>query len=398
MILGVSNFMEPPQLPFAREGLFTPAPLQRELQCAGNVHRVTTAVGDPAWLVTGHAAVRQLFDDDRVGRSHPEPETAARSGKSAFFGGPIGNYETEHDDHARGRRLMQPHFTPKQMRALENRVSELSTELLDAMIEQGPPADLYTAIAQPLPMMVLCELLGVPYAERTEFREWTTAASNTRDRSLSEWGMGQLFVYGLQLVGRKREDPGDDVISRLCAVDGVADHEIASQSMALLLGGHETTVVQLGLAALLLLANPEQWALLVAQPDLIPNAVEETLRASRTGGGEIPRYAREDLDLDGVHIAAGDLLLLDVGAANHDRAVFGGPDRLDVTRHTAAHVTFGYGARYCVGAPLARLQLTTVLGQLVERLPGLYLRKEVSELTMRSDLLTGGLFELPVGW
>lgn len=195
---------------------------------------------------------------------------------------------------------------------------ELADELITAMIDRGSPADFYTAVAVPLPMMVLCELLGVPYADRDEFREWTVAASNTRDRSRSEWGMGQLFVYGMQLVGRKRQQPGDDVISRLCAIDGVADHEIASQSMALLLGGHETTVVQLGLATLLLLANPEQWALLVSQPDLVPNAVEETLRASRTGGGEIPRYAREDLEIDGVHIAAGELLLLDVGAANHD--------------------------------------------------------------------------------
>ncbi|MGH3725614.1 MAG: cytochrome P450 [Mycobacterium sp.] len=392
------NAAQPPQLPFPRDGLFSPAAQQRELQRAGTVHRVTTAAGDPAWLVTGHTTVRQLFDDDRVGRSHPAPETAARSGKSAFFGGPIGNYETERDDHARGRRLMQPHFTPKQMRALESRVHELADELITAMLDQGPPADLYAAVALPLPMMVLCELLGVPYADREEFHEWTTAASNTRDRSRSEWGMGQLFVYGMQLVERKRQHPGDDVISRLCAIDGVADHEIASQSMALLLGGHETTVVQLGLATLLLLANPEQWALLVAQPDLVPNAVEETLRASRSGGGEIPRYAREDLDVDGVNIAAGELLLLDVGAANHDPSVFSGPDRLDVTRRPGAHITFGYGSRYCVGAPLARLQLVEVLGQLVERLPGLHLTKDISELTMRADLLTGGLFELPVGW
>ncbi|WP_165692784.1 cytochrome P450 [Mycobacteroides abscessus] len=392
------NAVQPPQLPFPREGLFVPAAKQRELQRAGTVHRVTTAVGDPAWLITGYATVRRLFDDERVGRSHPEPDTAARSGDSAFFGGPIGSYETEREDHARARRLMQPHFTPKQMRTLAGRVHELADELITAMIDQGSPADFYTAVAVPLPMMVLCELLGVPYADRDEFREWTVAASNTRDRSRSEWGMGQLFVYGMQLVGRKRKQPGDDVISRLCAIDGVADHEIASQSMALLLGGHETTVVQLGLATLLLLANPEQWALLVSQPDLVPNAVEETLRASRTGGGEIPRYAREDLEIDGVHIAAGELLLLDVGAANQDPAVFGCPDQLDVARKHLAHVIFGYGSRYCVGAPLARMQLTEVLGQLVERVPGLHLRRDISELTMRGDLLTGGLREVPVGW
>lgn len=392
------DLTQPPQLPFARDGLFIPSAEQRRLQRDGAVHRVVTAVGDPAWLVTDHTVVRQLFDDDRVGRSHPAPDTAARSGKSAFFGGPIGNYDTERADHARGRKLLQPHFAPKQMRALGERVRELVTELLGEMIDHGPPVDFYAAFAQQLPIRVLFELLGVPSDDRDEFREWTTAAANTRDSAVSQWGMGQLFMYGLQLVARKRKNPGDDVISRLCEAEDVADHEIASQSMALLLGGYETTVVQLGLATLLLLANPQQWEMLVAQPDLVPAAVEETLRASRTGGGEIPRYAREDLEIAGVQIAAGDLLLLDVGAANHDPSVFGEPDSLDVTRRAGAHVTFGYGARYCVGAPLARLQLVEALGQLVRRLPGLHLRQDVSTLTMRGDLLTGGQFELLVGW
>lgn len=389
---------EPPQLPFPRDGLFAPSPEHRRLQQAGAVHPVRTAVGDPAWLVTSHAAVRLLFDDDRVGRAHAQPEIASRTGKSAFFGGPIGDFATESADHARGRRLMQPHFSPKQMRSLAGRVREHTTALLDSMIELGPPADLYASVALPLPMVVLCELLGVPHEDRELFREWTSAATNTKDNALSESGIGQLFMYGLQLVDRKRREPADDVISRLCAIDDVADHEIASQSMALLLGGHETTVVQLSLATLLLLTNRDQWEALVGQPDLVPNAVEETLRASRTGGGEIPRYAREDFELAGVEIAAGDLLLLDVGAANHDPAVFDSPDRLDVERSTAAHVTFGYGARYCVGAPLARLQITEVLTQLLTRLPTLRLDKDVSELSMRADSLTGGFFELPVTW
>jgi pentalenolactone synthase len=389
---------EPPRLPFPRDGLFVPSPEHRRLQAEGAVHPVLTAVGDPAWLVTDHATVRALFDDDRVGRSHPEPEKASRTGKSAFFGGPIGDFANESTDHARGRRLMQPHFAPKQMRALAGRVREHTTELLDRMIEQGPPADLYALVALPLPMVVLCELLGVPHEDRDDFREWTAAATNTKDNALSQWGIGQLFGYGLQLVDRKRAEPADDVISRLCAMDAVADHEIASQSMALLLGGHETTVVQISLATLLLLTNRDQWQALVDRPDLVSNAVEETLRASRTGGGEIPRYAREDFEIAGARIRAGDLILLDVGAANHDPAVFDSPDRLDITRATASHVTFGYGARYCVGAPLARLQITEVLTQLVARLPTLHLERDLSELPMRGDSLTGGFFELPVTW
>ncbi|AHC27427.1 MULTISPECIES: cytochrome P450 [Mycobacteriaceae] len=389
---------DPPRLPFAREGLFTPSSEHRALQARGTIHRVLTAVGDSAWLVTGYEAVRLLFDDERVGRAHRDPENASRTGESAFFGGPIGNFDTEHADHARGRRLMQRHFAPKQMRALVVGVRANIAELLDEMLGQGSSADFYAAMALPLPMRVLCELLGVPHADRDDFRMWTAAATNTRDNARSQWGIGQLYMYGTELVGRKRREPGDDVISRLCATDGVTDHEIASQSMALLLGGHETTVIQLSLATLLLLTRRDQWELLVRQPNLVGNAVEETLRASRTGGGEIPRYAREDFEIGAAAISAGDLLLLDVGAANHDQTVFDDPDLLDIARNTSGHLTFGHGARYCVGAPLARLQLTEVITALVDRVPSLHLGGDISELVMRDGSLTGGFTNIPVAW
>jgi cytochrome P450 len=243
-----------------------------------------------------------------------------------------------------------------------------------------------------------CELLGVPYEDREQFRAWTDDAANTRDRARSEQGPGALFGYGLQLVARKRRHPSDDVISRLCATQGVSDDEAAGQSMALLFAGHETTVVQIGLGTLALLSNPDQWQTLVDDPGLIPNAVEELLRAPGKGGGGIPRYAREDLQIDGVTIRAGELVLLDNGAANHDPAVFPDPDRVDVTRPTAAHLSFGHGARYCIGAPLARIELQTALSQLVSRLPSLRLAVPVHELTLRRDALTGGLTALPVQW
>jgi cytochrome P450 len=149
---------------------------------------------------------------------------------------------------------------------------------------------------------------------------------------------------------------------------------------------------------MLLLANPEQWQALVAEPALIPNAIEETLRASRRGGGQMPRYARTDLEIGGVAIKAGDLVLLEIGGANHDPAVFAGPDRVDITRMTTSHVTFGYGARYCLGAPLARIELQTVFTLLVSRFPTLQLAVDVGALTMRADELAGGLTELPVLW
>ena len=386
------------QLPFEQTHPLQVAPRLRELQAAGTIHRVRTEVGDPAWLVNHHPDVRRLLDDDRLGRSHREPETAARTGESVLFGGPLGNFATEHADHTRMRALLQPHFTPRHMRALRPRVEALATQLLDDLADHGPPTDLHTALAVPLPILVICELLGVPYDDRDRFRGWTTDAANTRDHGRSEHGLTELYMYGRRLVAAKRQEPGDDVISRLSATDGVSDDEAAELSMALLFAGHETTVVQIGLSAMLLLASPDQWQALVDQPALVPNAIEETLRASRRSGGMMPRYARTDIEINGVTIKAGELVLLDLGAGNLDPAVFPDPDRVDVTRCGASHLTFGYGARYCLGAPLARIELQTVFSQLVSRFPTLQLAVDVSELTVRQDLLAGGLTALPVRW
>jgi cytochrome P450 len=364
------------------------------------IHRVRTPVGHQAWLVSDYDHVRRLLDDGRLGRSHREPDTAARTGESALFGGPLGNFDTEVADHARMRTLLQPHFSPKQLRALAPRVETLTAELLNELAEQGPPADLHARLALPLPILVICELLGVPYCDRDQFRGWAEDAGNVRDHARSERGLAALFDYGRELVERKRAHPGDDVISRLCATDGVCNDEAATMSMFLLFAGHETTVVQIGLGALLLLTNRDQWQTLLDNPALVPNAVEELLRAASTGGGVggVPRYARTDFDIDGVTIHAGDLVLLDIGSANHDPAVFAAAERIDVARKEAAHLAFGYGARYCIGAPLARIELKSVFAQLIPRFPSMRLTVEPATLPVRCDVLAGGLVELPVSW
>jgi len=387
------------QLPLEQPHPLRAAPGLLELRSQGVVHRVRTAVGDDAWLVTGYDEVRRLLDDDRLGRSHPTPETAARTGESALFGGPLGNYDTERTDHARMRALLQPHFSPKRMRALRPGIEAMTTRLLDELAEQGPPADLHTALALPLPILVICELLGVPYEDRDQFRAWTEDVGNTRDRARSERGLGELFAYGQELVARKRAEPGDDVLSRLAATEGMADAEVAGLGMSLLFAGHETTVIQIGFGSLNLLANPEQWRALGEDEGLVPNAVEEMLRApQRSGTGGLPRYARTDLEVGGVTVHAGELVLLNLNAANHDPATFAEPDRLDVTRSAATHLSFGHGARYCLGAPLARIELQAVFSQLPARFPDMRLAVDPAELAVRRDTLTGGLVELPVRW
>ncbi|GAA4994915.1 cytochrome P450 [Actinopolymorpha pittospori] len=381
-----------------------PAPALRELQAQASVHAVRTAVGDPAWLVTGHEEVRRLLDDDRLGRAHREPERASRAGESALFGGPLGNFDTEQADHRRMRSLLQPHFSPRRMRALRARVETLTANLLNELAAGGPPADLHAALAVPLPIAVICELLGVPYEDRAQFRALTQAAADITDRARSEWGLAELFDYGMQLVARKRaegrlgDDQDPDVISRLVATEGVSDGESAAMGMFLLFAGHETTVVAIGTGALWLLANPEQWERLVNEPSRIDAVVEEILRAPMLGGNGIPRYARTDLEIADVQVRAGDLVLLDTGAANHDPSVYVEPDRFDILRPPVPHLTFGHGARYCIGAPLARIELQVVFAQLAARFPTLKLACEAKDLSFNLNVLTGGLTALPVTW
>ncbi len=403
MEVGVTTSTQLPHLPFRHTHPLETAPALRELQSHGAVHRVRTPVGDEAWLVTSYAHVRELLDDHRLGRSHRRPETAARSGESALFGGPLGDFDTEAADHARMRALLQPHFSPKHLRSLIPRVEALTAGLLDDLDEQGPPADLHAKLALPLPILVICELLGVPYADRDQFRRWTSDAANVCDHARSERGLAELYRYGIDLVRHKRRHPGDpdDVISRLSATDGVSDEEAAASSMHLLFAGHETTVVQIGWDAALLLTNPGSWQALSEDTALIPNAVEELFRASSRGGAGIagiPRYARTDVQIDSVTIRAGDLILLDIGSANHDPAVFTDPDSVALDRKQAAHLTFGYGAHYCIGAPLARIELKTVFAQLIPRFPSMRLTVDPATLNVRHDVLAGGLGELPVCW
>ncbi|MET9211510.1 MULTISPECIES: cytochrome P450 [unclassified Nocardia] len=360
------------------------------------LHRTTTALGHEGWVATGHAQVRKLYADPRLGRAHPTPETAARASDSMFFGGPMGNFDTEPADQARLRELVVPYFSPRRMRDLTPRIEELTTALFDEMAATGSPADLHTAVAVPLPLLVICELLGVPYEDRDQFRTWTEGLSEQVDTVKVQEGVAGLFAYFLTLIERKKATGGDDVLARLCARGDLGDHGIAMLGLGLLFGGHETTVVEIGLGVKRLLENPEQWQALVRDPDLVPTAIEELLRVAPMP--RIPRYARDDAELDGCPVRRGDLVLLDLDSANHDPAVFPDPDRFDVTRTGAAHVTFGHGLRHCVGAPLARIELQTVFRQLVTRFPTLELAVDPSEISLRTTTFTGGVRELPVRW
>ncbi|MEU9079537.1 cytochrome P450 [Kitasatospora sp. NPDC004745] len=387
----------PAQLPFEQTHLLHVAPGLRALQSRGAVHRVRTAEGDEAWLVTGHAQVRQLLDDDRLGRSHPDPEIAAQDSGSVLLANLLGDFAT---DHTRLRAVLEPPFAPERMQVLRSHVETLTERLLDELAEQAPSADLRLALALPLPIQVMCAWLGVPHEDKDRFGAWTQDAANVQDRDRSQQGLAQLFGYCRNLVAEKRKNPGDDVISALCVAEGLDDREVIGLSALLLFGGYETTVARIGTGALLLLTNPEQRQRLLDDPGLVPGAVDEILRMSMPNphNGGMPRFARTDLEVDGTTIRAGELVLLNIIAANHDRTVFADPERVDVARPTAASLTFGHGMYHCVGAPLARMQLQVALARLIERFPTMRLAVDVAELRLRHDTLTGGLVSLPVTW
>jgi len=389
-----------PSLPFEQPDLLAMPPMLRRLQAERPITRVRTPTGDEAWHVARYSELKQLLGDSRVGRSHPDPEHAPRISDSVLFGGPAENYETEDADHARMRALLTPYFSARRMEALRPRVEVLVDELLAELAAMTPPVDLHEALSFPLPVLVICELLGVPYEDRAQFRVWSQGMADLHDRQRADAALTSLIAYMGKLVSRKRAQPGDDVISGLCAAEGgtIADDYVSFLGAVLLFAGHETTVVRIDVGTLLLLSNPDQRVALLRDPSLITSAVEEILRASTTGGGGLPRYPRADIDVGGVTLRAGDAVLLDIGAANHDERTFKDPGSFDVSRQPNAHLAFGHGPRFCIGAPLARLELQAVFERLAPRFPTLRLAVPIEQLRTRRDLLTGGLAELPVTW
>jgi cytochrome P450 len=400
-----------------------------------SVQRVASSAGDPAWLIRGYDIIKQLLTDPRLGRSHPDPARASRYSEAVIFGRPMGSSANEQADHAAMRRLLSPSFSARRLALLKPRVQALVDGLLEEMGRMTPPVDAHEAIAFPLPALVICELLGVPAEDREAFRRWSDDAADMTDAARSMAGWQALWRYMRELIARKQQQPAEDVLSDLIAAHShhtqqaqqaqhdqqAADTDIASQiaplAAGLLFAGHETTVAAIDKGIVLLLTNPSQREALQRDPSLVPSAVEEILRhplpvpmpatpeilkiaetaeVKRAGG--LPRYANADIELAGVTIRPGDLVLLDLQDANLDEQRFPMPRTFDVARTDNPHVTFGYGAYYCIGAPLARIELQALFGTLFQRFPTLRLAVPSEELRIRSHLLTGGLTALPVIW
>jgi len=376
-----------------------------------SIERTTTPAGDAAWLVTGYDSVRALLGDDRLGRTHPEPErAAARFSDSVLFGQPTGDPFSQPENHQQLRRLLTASFSARRMAALRPRVQALVDGLLDDLARRTPPVDLHEALSFPLPALVICELLGVPYEDREDFRRWSDDVGRLDDRARSEAGNVALRAYVTRLAERKREQPAADVISDLVAASDrepttVPPEQLAQLSANLLFAGHETTVTAIDKGVILLLTKEHVREAVVRHPGTLHPAVEEILRVPHpvpnpqtVSGFGLPRYASEDIEVDGVTIARGEMVMLSVQSANVDERAFPAPEELDVNRGSGAHLTFGFGAHFCLGAPLARMELQTVFSSLFRRFPTLRLAGPAEELCPRTGTLTGGVVELPVAW
>lgn len=397
-----------PQLPFPRPNVLDLAPVYEVLRREAPVTAVTTPAGDPAWLVTSYPEVRELLADQRLGRSHPEPEAAAQITHAAVQNGPTGDYDSEEADHTRMRRLLTPAFSAKRMRRLSSYVQELVEGCVDQMVadhaaDPGKALDLHTALAFPLPVAVICRLLGVPEADRDVFRSLSDRMATESPDGDAHRAREEFSVYMTGLAESKRDALDEDVISDLVRAQAADEHfdyaEMVRLCVGLLFAGHETTVNRIGLGTLFLLTRPEQWKSLTDDPSgRIDTTVEEIMRLGAPGDLGILRYAHTQVEIGGATINRGDAVILSLNAANRDPRAFSDPENFTPERDERGHVGFGHGKHFCIGASLARIELRVVFETLARRLPDLRLAADLDDLDVKTGHITGGVTSLPVTW
>ena len=379
-----------------------PPPDIRTISGGRPVFRAELPDGRIAWLVSGYESVRRMVIDQRFSRALAVAPGRALPGFEMSAAGSVSG--TDPPEHTRLRKLVASAFTARRVEALRPRVAGIVSQLIDAMTGRTQPADLVASFSLPLPAQVICEMLGVPAADVEQFHAWSDAIIGDWQRDPGEimTSAAELYGYFGTLIENKRAQPADDLTSALIAArddaDRLSEHELTAMCCGLLIAGHETTANQINLSLLLLLDHPGQVAVLRADPGLIPGAVEELLRCTRLGGLPPARVTREDIQLGGVVIPAGELVIPLYSTANRDPSVFTDPDRFDVTREAASHLAFGAGVHHCLGAQLARVELQEAFRGLIGRLPGLRLAVPASDLEFKPGMAIHSLRELPVRW
>ncbi|MFC9896218.1 cytochrome P450 [Nocardia sp. NPDC127579] len=396
----------PDGLPQDRDaGPFVPPSAISRLRDAHPVSPMHFPDGHQGYLVTGYNEVRQLMADTRFSSRQDigivrvpfeTPGMPAATEPSPTMPGVF--IAMDPPDHTRLRRKLTGAFTVRRMKQLEERVIEITEQQLEAMARLTPPVDLVAEFALPVPSLVICEMLGVPYADRATFQV-NSAQFLVKDQTL-EQKMGALIAintYLAELVVGKRAEPGDDLLSDLAGDPDLSIEELVGIAFLLLLAGHETTANMLALGTFALLEHPDQLAELHADPALVPDAVEELLRYLSVAD-IFYRYATEDIELGGELIPAGSTVVVSLLAANHDPARFVEPDRLDVHRRARGLVAFGHGIHQCLGQQLARIEMRAGFAGLLRRFPTLALAVPAGEVPLRTDMNIYGVHALPVTW
>jgi cytochrome P450 len=395
---------ELPELPTKRPNPYDPPVELGVLRDEAPLSRLRFPDGHLGWLVTNHDLVRQVMGDRRFSsRSELHHQVLARGGQVSEKlpeARPGVFISMDAPNHTRYRKLLTGQFTVRRMNQLSARIEEIVGEHLAGMRARGTSADLVSAYALPIPSLVICELLGVPYDERQGFQEDTAkglSLKSTMAEARAAFERIQDFV--LNLVRRKRINPGDDMLSGLITSgEDLTDEEISGMGVLLLVAGHETTANMLGLGTLTLLTNPDQLAALRADPSLIDNTVEELMRFLTILQLGTIRTALEDVELAGRVVKAGETLSLSLPAANRDPERFSDPDKFDITRSANGHLSFGHGVHQCLGQQLARIEMRIAYARLFEEFPDLRLAVPVEEVPLRTDMGIYGVHELPVEW
>jgi cytochrome P450 len=379
-----------------------PYAVYQRLRAEGPVSRVVMPGGHPVWVITRYAEARAALADPRLIKDWRTlwPGDAAAELDDGFAALDTHMLSTDPPDHDRLRRLVTKAFTARRIERLRPRVAEITGSLLDAMPADGQ-VDLLESFAFPLPITVICELLGVPDSDRASFRAWTQAVLST-GAAAAESGTAavQMAGYFTALVADKRAHPADDLLSALIvardAGDGLSERELLGMIFLLLVAGHETTVNLIGSGTLALLLSPGDLARLRADSSLLPRAVEELLRYTSPVNHATFRFTAEAVEIGGTVIPPREAVLVAIASGNSDPDRYPAPDRLDIGRDAGGHLAFGHGIHHCLGAPLARMEGEIAFGALFSRYPGMTLAVPPKSLRWRPSTLIRGLETLPV--
>src|SRR5688500_10254332 len=382
--------------------LADPHPVLAELRESGPVHRLDGSTGLPVWMVTRYDDVLAALSDPRLSNDPHHARALTQVLRGDFLSRSM--IGTDPPEHTRLRRLVSKAFTARRVEGLRPRVQEITDALLDRITPRGS-ADLVAEFGLPLPITVIGELLGVPEADRDRFREWTDEMLDRpfdpgSDLALVAAARKRMHGYLADLVAAKRARPADDLLTDLVEATDEGERldaqELLAMTFLLLIAGYVTTVSLIGNGTLALLRHPEHLDRLRADPSLVPQAVEELLRFDGPVNPGLTRFALEDLEIGGVRIPRGDMVLLAIAAADRDPRRYPDPDRLDVGAVDPGHLAFGHGMHYCLGAPLARLEGQIAFTAMLTRLPGLALAAREDELRWTGGGVLRSLRELPV--